>query len=550
MYINPGGKVNYNFKKYFPYNEPREQQTIAINRTLEAFIDNDKRYVILEAGTGVGKSAIGLTVARYLNRNYLVESNEDVGGGSYFLTTQKILQEQYEKDFGNSKGAMRSLYSASNYKCGYHEKNDCKTSQQMLRTEKKGSTFFKHCMGSCAYKLKKKQFIESPESITNFPYFITESTFSGKIKPRKFLVIDEAHNAESVLSNFVEVSVSQYFCEKLIKCEWPQKITPANFVKWVKNVYFPSLQIKVSNFETQIEKMGLKSKLTELRSLSMKYEMLAGHAKKLEKFLRDYSSENWVMEVQETEKRGYKKVVYRAIDVSKFANEYLFRMGYKVLLMSATILSPEAFADSLGIPIEECEIIRIPSPFPVENRPIFQSTIGSMASSQIQNSLPKLKAAVEAILEEHKGQKGIVHCHTYKIANYLKNNIKSKRLLTHNSNNRDVILEKHIKAKNDTVLLSPSMTEGVDLKGDLSKFQIICKIPYPYLGDPIVKKRMHKNKGWYPLQTAKSIVQSCGRSVRNDKDEAVTYILDSDWHNFFKRNNAIFPQDFKKAIIK
>ena len=61
---------------------------------------------------------------------------------------------------------------------------------------------------------------------------------------------------------------------------------------------------------------------------------------------------------------------------------------------------------------------------------------------------------------------------------------------------------------------------------------------------------MHKNKGWYPLQTAKSIVQSCGRSVRNDKDEAVTYILDSDWHNFFKRNNAIFPQDFKKAIIK
>ena len=94
------------------------------------------------------------------------------------------------------------------------------------------------------------------------------------------------------------------------------------------------------------------------------------------------------------------------------------------------------------------------------------------------------------------------------------------------------------------------MTEGVDLKGDLSKFQIICKVPYPYLGDPIVKKRMHKHKGWYPLQTAKSIVQSCGRSVRNESDQAVTYILDSDWHNFFRKNNQIFPEDFKKAIIK
>jgi len=535
------------FKEYFPYEKVREQQQHCIEKSLESFLDEDKRFVIIEAGTGVGKSAIGLTVSRYLNRN--LTCKENFGGGSYFLTTQKILQEQYENDFGMPTGQMESVYSSSNYKCTYHKRNDCKTSQQLLKTEKKGSSFFKNCAINCAYKKQKKKFLESPESVTNFPYFITESTYSGKLKPRKILVVDEAHNAENVLSNFVEVTVSQYFCDKIVKCDWPAKITPINFVKWVRNVYFPQLQLKVNHFEQQIEKMGLKSKLDDLRALSLKYDMMSSHASKLEKFLKDYSSDNWVMEVLETEKRGYKKVVYRAIDVSKFAEEYLFRMGQKVILMSATILDHKAFAKSLGIPEDQYAIIKVESPFPTENRPIFQSSIGSMASSQIEYSLPKLKLAIEAILEEHKGQKGIIHCHTYRIANYLKRNIKSSRILAHNSDNRDEILQKHISSKKDTVLLSPSMTEGVDLKGDLSKFQVICKIPYPYLGDPIIKKRMHKNKGWYALQTAKTIVQSCGRSVRSSSDQAVTYILDSDWNRFYGKNRSIFPEDFKNALI-
>ena len=58
------------------------------------------------------------------------------------------------------------------------------------------------------YNLNSKHFIESSESVTNFPYFIMESTYSGKILPRKFLVIDESHNAESELSKFIEVKTT------------------------------------------------------------------------------------------------------------------------------------------------------------------------------------------------------------------------------------------------------------------------------------------------------------------------------------------------------
>ena len=92
------------------------------------------------------------------------------------------------------------------------------------------------------------------------------------------------------------------------------------------------------------------------------------------------------------------------------------------------------------------------------------------------------------------------------------------------------------------------MEEGVDLKNELSRFQIICKIPYPYLGDTLVKSRMQKWKWWYSLQTAKTIVQSIGRSVRNVNDYAVTYILDEDWNRFYSRNKSLFPDDFKKSL--
>ena len=101
-----------------------------------------------------------------------------------------------------------------------------------------------------------------------------------------------------------------------------------------------------------------------------------------------------------------------------------------------------------------------------------------------------------------------------------------------------------MKSKEATVLLSPSMTEGVDLKEDLSRFQIICKVPFPYLGDKLVRKKMNKWYWWYDLQTAKTIIQSVGRSIRSESDSAVTYILDSSWERFYGKNKKLFGPEF------
>tara|TARA_Y100000310_G_scaffold263121_1_gene273121 strand:- start:1945 stop:2706 length:762 start_codon:yes stop_codon:yes gene_type:complete len=243
-----------------------------------------------------------------------------------------------------------------------------------------------------------------------------------------------------------------------------------------------------------------------------------------------------------------RKIEFKPIDVAPYAEDMLFRLGKNVIMMSATILDHDAFCTMLGIDISQTEFISIPSPFPIQNRPIFSFGIGSMASQKIENTLPKLAMAVQEILDNHPREKGIIHCHTFRIAKYLKSSLKSRRLLIHNSQNRDEVLQKHKKSKTSTVLLSPSMTEGVDLKDDISRFQIICKIPYPYLGDKLIRKKMNKWKWWYPLQTAKTIMQAAGRSVRSESDHAVTYILDSDWDKFYNRNKSLFNKEFQQCL--
>ena len=536
-------------KKCFPYPTIRNQQLEAINFAVDSIKRDGKKFVVIEAGTGVGKSAIGLTVARLL-------SGDDSGEytrGAYFLTTQKILQEQYVKDFGGFKGSMKSIKSSSNYTCNFNKKTTCGESQRALKTADKKSSFFKSCAFNCIYKKSKESFIASPEGVTNFPYFLAETQYSGKLEPREVLIIDEAHNLDSELSKFIEITISDKFCNSFLGMNIPTSLTQHQYIKWVEETYLSITASKLGHLEKMLTKyVGLKEKIQsgEFAMVSKKYEMLDKHVCKVRRFLELYSSDNWVMNdlPADNYSNPSRKLQFKPINVAPYAEDMLYRFGKTVIMMSATILDKNAFAEITGIPKKEMAFISLPSPFPAENRPIMYAGVGKMNSSNIESTLPNLVNAIKQIMKEHKNEKGIIHCHSYKVASYIKKNIRSSRILIHGSDNRDVVLEKHKKSKTPTVLLSPSMTEGVDLKGKLSRFQIICKVPYPYLGDKLIRKKMNKWKWWYPLQTAKTILQAVGRSVRSKEDSAATYILDSDFERFYYSNRSLFPKTFKECL--
>lgn len=535
----------HNWKKYFPYENVRPSQEQAINRILDAFEDG-KKHFILEAGTGVGKSAIGVTVAKYVEA-HLNDHNSVQKTGAYILTTQKILQEQYTKDHGGSNGLMKSIKSSSNYKCRYHKVQSCGESLRLLKGARRGSAFWNACIANCVYKKAKKNFIDATLGVTNFSYFLAETQYAGKIEPRQLLIVDEAHNAPDELSKFIEVNVTEQFCKSFLGIKLLQKSTQLQTIKWIREVYMPKLEVKVHHFEKNLEAYtNLKSKIEsgEFASLAKKYEILDKHACKMRRFLEIWDANNWIMDEQYSSERNARKLQFKPIDVAEYAPEMLHNYGKYCLYMSATILNEHAFAELLGINADNCASIRIPSPFPLENRPIIYSPIGKMSANYIDESMPKLVQAVRMILDAHPSEKGIIHTNSYKIANYIKRNLRSSRLLIHNSDTRESTLQEHTSSKKATVLLSPSMTEGVDLQGDLSRFQIICKVPFPYLGDKLIRKKMNKWKWWYDLKTAKTVIQAVGRSVRSDTDTAVTYILDSSWERFYQNNRNMFGPEF------
>jgi ATP-dependent DNA helicase DinG len=547
----------HDYTCYFPFSKIRPEQRKAIEFAIDAY-ESGKKFVLLEMGTGCGKSATGVTIARYMEAHgeKAFDSDKMPLSGAYALTTQKVLQQQYLDDFGPGvgpgKNLMLSIKSANNYKCGYYPDQTCAESRRVLNQLGKkiaGTEYHKHCRGHCGYSIDKQAFIESPISITNFSYFFAETMYAKKLLPRNMLVIDECHNTEQELGKFIEVTFSEKFAKEVLKCKLPALNSQEAVYNWIVKGYKPALAKYIKGVEKALHaKLDLAN--AGFNDLSKQYEMLDKHICKVNRFIEVYNPDNWVMNINRPPegKRGMRKFEFKPVDVSRYSEENLFRFGHKVLMMSATIVDKDVFCSSIGLNSDDVAFLSLPSPFPIENRPVHYIPAGHMSMDSIEKTLPAMAEAVRLLLDQHPNDKGIIHAVNYRIAQFILENVKSNRLLSHNSENRDAILKQHVESSEPTVLLSPSMMEGVDLADESSRFQILCKIPFPYLGDVVVKKRMERNKAWYPYQTVKSIIQAMGRSIRNEKDHAVSYILDADWERFYKRNYRMFPQEFSKSI--
>lgn len=262
---------------------------------------------------------------------------------------------------------------------------------------------------------------------------------------------------------------------------------------------------------------------------------------------------NWIISYIKKDNYKVEKVELKPLDISSYCKA-IFEKGAKVLIMSATILNKKAFCKSIGLDPEDVTFISVTSDFPIENRTIYPLNIAYLNYSNLQSIdiKSKISKAVDNIMSLYKNDKGIIHTTSYDQLVFIKENISKdnarRLLITDPELQRDEVIFQHTSTTKPTVLISPSLHTGLDLKDDLSRFQIITKVPYPSKGDRWINAKRELNEEWYYWQTALRLIQAYGRSIRSKEDWAKTYILDSAFGYFIKKNKNMLPDWFVQAI--
>jgi len=518
------------WRKYFPYPSVRPEQERALDFICEK-IEAGEKAIILEAGTGVGKSALAATLAGWMTQKPLPES---YAPGAVVLTSQKVLQDQYVRDFSWA----RDLRSSSNFQCERLAAGSCGETSRLRRAVGQKLKQSLAC-NSCPFRAAKDEFVESRLGVTNYSYFLSESMYAGELPPRQLLVLDEAHNVEDEVRRWTTVEIGENDAREF-KLDFPG---PGKEFDWLANEYKGHISAKLGLVGGKLKNLVHAGALVGegVKKLVSDNDRLDKRLCQINRLGNDAKA---VLISRHEDRQGRRSMRFQPLEVRNIAKDVLYSRATVTLLMSATLLDEKVFTRSVGL--EGAPFISIPSPFPSKNFGMTFRPVGRMTRDHIDVSLPKLVRAIKKILTEHPDEKGIIHTANYRITQYIGDHLVDRRLMVQEgAGDRDKMLRRHLESKDPTVMVSPSMMEGLDLRGDLGRFQVVCKVPYPDMSDPVVKV---KDRAWYNWRTARSLVQSVGRSVRSQDDWTKTYILDLSFMDLLERAPGMIPGHLTESM--
>lgn len=536
--------------------EPRIEQTKVRDFVYEVKKKKaDNKFFLLNLPTGVGKSHLAMMIADH----YLDKVDKDCRID--IITAGKVLQDQYSESYeliNNLKG--KENYHCSKYACS------CAQGIEFNRLNKSGCDF-------CEYDSARQAYITGKLSLTNFYLYLIYAVYNPQLlrsRESRLLIVDEAHMLDEVMSDFISIRVSENTIKRL------KFIEEKNILKTLKSVtnlteYIEFLEYLEKEIINTIGKLdssisGKRDPVVDQRDLRISHitgkanedlkivqiiSDLKNYGSKIKVFLDEYKNkpENWVMEINYSEKLKLKEFSLEPIWAADYLDRYVWAHYDMVILMSGTILDKQIFTRLNGLNTSNSVYYSMPSPFPVENRPIYYYPCGKMSYTKKEETFKNYIPVLNKILNKYKDKKGIIHTNSFELSSWIQGSIKNSRLIFHDSDGQSAALERHFNSEEDTVIVSPSLHTGISFDDSKARFQIIAKIPYPSLGSQKNKLRQKTDPEWYAWRTCVSLLQSLGRINRSKSDFGDSIILDESFSDVLKYSSQFIP-DWIQAAIK
>lgn len=509
----------------------RDHQLVAAREVLDAFerfdeheVEGEPSVVFMQAPTGSGKTLIAEMVRRVQSWRGL------------YTCDGKELQAQFVGDFPDARVLMgRANYTTQNGPPWV----SCADCTRMPRQPE--SCAWCATTSDCPYDRAKGAALGARLACTNIHYLLHEGNYVGSIvgladsqEQRDLIVVDEADVLEDVLMGFVELAITSRTTEPLGLTVPPPKTRKTTISRWLTEEF----SVKAFEHGKVLEIAGRRERDVRVMRAGRRYIQVSMRAAEVaaqldSEWVRDDVSED--------------KLVLKPVHVGRYAQETLWHLGKRWLCMSATILSPEVMAESLGLKDHQWRFVDVPSTFDVERRKVWVTPVASMTRAEEDISTPVMCSAVAEVCKVHEGENILVHTVSYRLAQTMTYRLRSagiKGVHSYSSAQERSRVIEDFKVMGG-VLVASSAERGLDLPDDLCRVIVIAKVPFPYLGDRQVNARMHSEGGqvWYAMKAARAAVQMTGRGMRHETDRCITYILDTQFTVNLMRNwRSLFPK--------
>ncbi len=537
---------------------PRDAQRDVIGR-IESAVKSGYRNILLCMPTGVGKSHIAMAFARSL-------------GPSFVITAQKILQDQYSRDFafvnpmkGKPNFPCIDLYdparipyetarSDPDYSCslgrctyetidsrGKKRKEKCKhkPSFEDFSVSNKG-TDGETVSGpedKCYYYAQKYRALASSHALFNYASYFQTRLYPQGIEEaleRNCLVADEAHEIEDQIIGYVGYDIRRSYLKDLgMGFEEFDTITIDGVIKLLG--VLGDEYTKVVRDELVDEKYA---------------QMIRNRREKIDATSYDMKEtpENFVVQRHQDPSGEVTHVSIKPIEVGEYVGRF-FDAPHQ-LFMSATI-NKTMFCRTMSIQPSECELIEVErSPFSAQSRSVVFHNTRKLNYHSTPGDYAAVYQKAREIACAHPDEKGLVLTTTKNQCHEIAGHIGERVKVAHESveGKREAVLQRHGATRSPDILASPSFWYGVDLKDDLSRFQIIIKAPYPSMADQRTRIKSERDPLWYQYAALVKLLQGLGRSTRSESDHSESHVLDQSAYDLIYRMRKFVPAAYHDIL--